>query len=192
MSYLALVFGLAGARLQYVFCNSAAEELGAETHVLITQLHVPEQRYLPTEMSYLTSLLGGYVASVGVQGYLGEQSMIVLQRGVDAAQLHTLLARAGRLTGGLEIIHQIGLEYDQVVGYYSSDDPDPGALKLLGATDWLKGLAAELCGYPTSDLTRLAGATCAFPEEPHSCRGEFFTDVFQAWIDGNLRVSEAG
>ncbi len=194
MGYLADEFGLYLGRLQYIYCNNDAQDLAVETQALVTQIHVPEQRHLPTEMGYLTGLLGGYVAAVGVQDYQGVKSMIVMQRGPRTLQLMTLLARARQLAGRQPIVRQFELDHDEVTSHYASrcEESDLADVELLGITAGLKGFAAELCGYPTLEMINLAATDCAFPTTDHSCQGEFFNDVFQAWIDGHMRVPEPG
>ena len=85
-----------------------------------------------------------------------------------------------------EIVELRNWEIDpsELLAYYEWSVDEEGVSIDLTFCEQLRGLVAEVCGYPIAELVARYDERCAFPDDDHECQGELLADVFQGWIDG--------
>ncbi len=194
-------------RLQYIAHQSEALDFEGDQIAAIHLLEVPEDQDVDAQLGFITSQLPTFVAGFGGSYHDGSQWLITFERGpaggrdkqADVRNLRRHLARVIKLDPAIKVVQEVVLTRQQLRKLYpiwsnrllsGRDLAEGGRVVVdpdsLGVTDLLRGIAAEACGLSLRDLCRAYPSGCGFPGEDHTCTGNVFSDVFQAWNDRRI------
>jgi len=194
-------------RLQYISHQSEARDFDGDQIAAIHLLEVPEAQDVDAQLGFITSQLPTLVAGFGGSYHDGSQWLITFERGpaggsnkaADVRNLRRHLARVIELDPAIKVVQELVLTRQQLRKLYprwpnrglSRRARAEGALVMvdpdnLGVTDLLRGIVAEACGLSLADLCRAYPSGCGFPGEDHTCTGNVFSDVFQAWNERRI------
>ncbi len=194
-------------RLQYIAHQAEALDFEGDQIAAIHLLEVPEDQDVDAQLGFITSQLPTFVAGFGGSYPDGSQWLITFERGpaggrdkqADVRNLRRHLARVIKLDPTIKVVQEAVLTRQQLRKLYpiwsnrilsGRDLAEGGRVVVdpdsLGVTDLLRGIAAEACGLSLRDLCRAYPSGCGFPGEDHTCTGNVFSDVFQAWNDRRI------
>ncbi len=193
-------------RLKYVYTDRSARDFLADQLVALRVTHVPTEQDLDAEIGFLTSVLPTYAAALGGEYPDGAQWIVTLERApiergaVDdddaaaatnaQATLTEGYARALALNPGLRLESVLVLNAEELVEMYEVHDIAVLSTCEMPIVDQLWSLTAQACGYGVDRLVGTWPRGCAFPNEPHACAGEFFSDIYDAWISGMIKPGD--
>lgn len=194
-------------RLKNISHQPLAKDFQGDQVAGIHLLRLPDDQDGDAQLGFITSQLPTFVAGFGGCYDDGSQWIVTFERapalagtrreGVRTLRRH--LARVIEVDPTIEVAQELVLSRQQLRAVYprwtggrrsrqeraegtrAMIDPDS-----LGVTDLLRGIASQACGYSLSTLCRTYPTGCAFPDGEHTCTGEFFGDVFQAWNDQSI------
>lgn len=161
---------------------------------------------LDLEVDFLVQNLPSHVASITGESRDGSPwALIVEHAPIGLVGIHPANAIADgelaleqlfeRATFGNPTIYEDRrwvIDPQELLAYYRWAIDDCDAVIPLTFCQQLRGLVAEVCGYPITQLVQNAAHNCAFPDVPHDCQGELIADVFQGWLsDGGGASSRA-
>ena len=160
-------------------------------------LSIPQEQDLECEVEFLTAQLPSHVVSMGGEYDDGTPWILLVEFGPTEAggtvgevvtpAVDTLAHLYERATvSNPEIVELRNWEIDptELLAYYEWSVDEEGVSIDLTFCEQLRGLVAEVCGYPIAELVARYDERCAFPDDDHECQGELLADVFQGWIDG--------
>lgn len=160
-------------------------------------LSIPQEQDLECEVEFLTAQLPSHVVSMGGEYDDGSPWILLIEFGPTEAggtvgevvtpAVDTLAHLYERATvSNPEIVELRNWEIDptELLAYYEWSVDEEGVSIDLTFCEQLRGLVAEVCGYPIAELVARYDERCAFPDDDHECQGELLADVFQGWIDG--------
>lgn len=193
-------------RLKYVMNQARARDFDGAQTAAIHLIGVPNDHDVEAEFSFLTSHLASNVCAMAGEYDDGSQWIVTFERGpgADSTDTHPgfprgaeglarTLTRALQLSPHLEVLDEVILTQSDLKFWYheqagSKYHPN------LGMTNMVRGLAAEACGYELSRVSEFPFSACAFADgegsDGHECTGDFFNDVFQAWLDGKIQPGD--
>lgn len=193
-------------RLKYVMNQSRATDFEGVQTGAIHLIGVPLDQDVSAELNFLTSHLASNVCAMAGEYEDGSQWIVTFERGPggDASDqlypgfargaegLARVLTRALQLNPRLEVLDELILTPAEMAAWYEGTFGFVVNAPEFSATTMMRSLAAEACGYPLPMLAVSLGADCAFPfADEHDCSGDFFSDVFQAWLDGEIHPGQA-
>lgn len=194
-------------RLQYISHQAEARDFEGDQIAVIHLLNVPDGQDVDAQLGFITSQLPTFVAGFGGTYDDGSQWMITFERGPahggtrqsDIRKMRRHLARVIELDQAIEVVQELVLTRQQLRTLYprspnhglSRRARAEGALVMVdpdnvGVTDLLRGIAVEACGLSLADLCRAYPTGCAFPMQDHTCTGNVYNDVFQAWNERRI------
>lgn len=191
-------------RLKHVQTQTNARDFEGNQVVNLRLLELVPDHDLETEVDALVSHLPGYVTALGGESEEGTSWVIILERwsadnptslefgssytGFAALDLH--LRRALELNPVWTLVMTRGMS-SSVLGFrLSLDSGGAIASRSLSATNQLRALAVQGCGYSFPRLALSLPTGCAFPDEEHRCTGEVYTDAFQGWNDNLVKLDD--
>jgi len=74
---------------------------------------------------------------------------------------------------------------DELLNVYQDQLVLPSEVESWSMSDLLRGLLTQCCGLWLRGVVR-GYPSCAFPDAPHACEGEVFTDAFSAWVERRI------
>lgn len=160
-------------------------------------LSIPSEQNLELEVEFLAAQLPSHVVSMGGEYDDGTPWILLLEfasvgperpagdsvaRATDT--LGQFFERVVSSTPDVVELRNWVIDPAELRAYYEWAADDADVVVALTFCEQLRGLVAEVCGYPIAELVARSGEACAFPDDDHECQGELLADVFQGWIDG--------
>lgn len=100
------------------------------------------------------------------------------------------LDRALRLNPEAWIEASIEIDDSQLLGMYDLQSVAPELLVDWTVGESIRGLLAECCNVPLEQIAAGRLTQCAFPDRPHECQHDVFSDVFALWATMALNPEE--
>jgi len=183
--------------LKTIFDEPRARDFAGPQCAQVRLLSIPQEQDLESELEFLTAQLPSHVVSMAGEYDDGTPWILLVEfaphsmrvpRGQSAHHavdtLDQLFDRA--VTSNPEVVELRSWVIDpaELRAYYEWSADECGVAIDLTFCEQLRGLVAEVCGYPIAELVARHEERCAFPDDDHECQGELLADVFQGWIDG--------
>jgi hypothetical protein len=206
---MALLYELlnVSGRLQYISHQSLARDFDGDQLAMIHLITVPDDQDVDAQLEFISAQLPTCVAGFGGTYEDGSKWVVTFERGPLGAggkatavrDLRLHLAHMNALNPRVKVVQQVVLTRRQLLDHYprwlnrglTNTAVAAGALvavdpNKLGVTDLLRGITVEACGYSLMDFCRAYPTGCGFPNRDHTCTGDVFGDVFQAFIERRL------
>ena len=100
------------------------------------------------------------------------------------------LDRALHYNLAAEEISSEGLTLDDLHRIYAQTGVDPADIADWPVTDLVVGLLTEFTYVPLTQIVAGRVVNCAFSNIEHDCRHDVFSDVFAAWMAGDLSIPD--
>lgn len=193
MAHLFEVLGFPdGSRMTNVWNNTWADEARGDEVASGHFVELGADQDVGVESDFLSSHLPFNVAGLGGLFPDGKPWMFVMQK-ASAAGTPGLLGEVdphGVLRGSLDrapafnpeavAVHEFRWSHRDLVTVYEEDGVPPGSVDRWSVADLLRGILAQCCDVPFSDL--VAGyPDCAYGDALHPCESDVFDDAFAAW-----------
>lgn len=176
-------------RLKLLHDEPTAKDFAGEQRGRVRLIELPPEQDLDAEVEFLARHLPARVVVLGGEHAEGAPWVLTVERAPAASEtgLDQLFERTLVGNGAITSVREWTVDPGELLEYYRWSIDQPKAVITLSFCEQLRGLAAEVCGYPIAETVARTGEYCAFPFESHDCQGEFFADIFQGWLDGLLQ-----
>ena len=172
-----------------------------DAELAIHVVTVPEHLDAATETGFLERFMP--FSAGGIVGRLadGSEWMILFQHLSDHAHaltgdaapltfMQVSLDRALALSPDLALDASYDLSHLDLRGCYVDQGINAEVVRPWTTRTLLRGLVADLCGFPLTAFATTYARGCAFPEVPHDCQHDTADDVFAQWTQAG-RLSPA-
>ncbi|SDD23886.1 hypothetical protein SAMN05216410_3016 [Sanguibacter gelidistatuariae] len=172
-----------------------------DAELAIHVVTVPEHLDAATELGFLERFMpfsvGGIVGRLADGGewmilfqHLSDHARVLAGDGAPLTFMQVSLDRALALSPDLVLDDSYDLSDLDLRGYYVDQGINAEVVGPWTTRTLLRGLVADLCGFPLTAFATTYAHGCAFPEVPHDCQHDTADDVFAQWTQAG-RLSPA-